>query len=223
MKKYQFRKIATLALSLVCAMGLAANASAASVDAANTATSVPVQLSAEATRFSVTLPTALPTSIDPGTGETTTAKTADITNNSAGSVRVTQMVIINKTSADLSGVATGWNLKGFSTFDFANADVDSNYVGVSVRPVGGRSKLAAGAGTALMTTSDNEGMQTLLTYTKGGTGNTASADEWVMDAKNDGDTDKLTLSYDTAATRVSADIVNQQVASLVITVGWNKG
>ena len=223
MKKFNLRRVVSLALSMVCAFSLAANVSASSVDAANTATSVPVKITAEATRFDVTLPTAMPTTIDPDTGKTTTASNADITNNSAGSVRVTQMVIINKTTAEISGVATGWNLKSFSTYDFANADVDSNCVGVSVRPVGGRSRLAAGAGTALMTTSDNESMQTLLTYTKGGTGNTASADEWIMDAKNDGDTDKLTVSYDTEATRVSADITNKQVACLVITVGWNQG
>ena len=95
MKKFNFRKAVSLALSLACMFSLAANASASPIEASDTPTSIPVQLSAEATRFSVTLPTALPTTVDPATGETSSASNADITNNSPGSVRVTQIVIIN--------------------------------------------------------------------------------------------------------------------------------
>ena len=198
-------------------------ASAATVDADNTATSIPVQISAQATTFNVTLPTALPATVDPATGKTAGASNATIRNDSAGPIRVSQIAVINKTSAEMSGVATGWALKDYDDFDFANANVDSNYVGISVRPVGGRSALAAGAGTALMTTDESESLQTLLTYTKGGGSNTASAGEWILDAANAGDTDELTISYDTEISRVSADITNQQVGTLVITVAWNKG
>ena len=106
MKKNLFKKAVSMALSLACLFSLAVNASASSIEASDTPTSIPVQLSAEATHFSVTLPTALPTTVDSGTGETSTASNADITNNSPGSVRVTQIVIINKKQEKFSVVST---------------------------------------------------------------------------------------------------------------------
>ena len=217
------KKILSLCLALACAIGAAVPALADNtVSADNTATSIPVQIDARATTFDVTLPTALPTTVDPATGETAAANNANIVNGSAGSIRVSEIKVINKTSNALEAVETGWYLKDYDNYDFHNANVDSNGVGISVKPVGGR---AAGAGgTALKTDASSESLQTLLTYTKGGASNTDSADEWVLDAADtNSDSDELTVSYDTKATSVSQDIVNQQVASIIITVAWNKG
>ena len=108
-----------------------------------------------------------------------------------------------------------WRLAAFDA-DLRNASVDSNQIGVAVRPVGGRQALAANAGTQLKTTSASATEQVLLNASS------ASAGEWVIDAKNSGNTDELTISYDTNASPVSQDITNERVASIVITVSWNK-
>ena len=223
MKTNKLNKLLSLCLALGCVMGASIPAFADNtVSADNTATSIPVQIDARATTFDVTLPTALPTTVDPATGETTAASNVSIVNGSVGSIRVSEIKVINKTSNALEAVETGWYLKDYDAYDFHNADVDSNGVGISVKPVGGRS--AGTGGTALKTDGSSESLQTLLTYTKGGAGNTASADEWVLDAADaNSDSDELTVSYDTRATSVSQDIVNQQVASIIITVAWNKG
>ena len=223
MKNKKLSKILSLCLALGCMTSAAVPAFADNtVSADNTATSIPVQIDARATVFDVTLPTALPTTVDPTTGETAAASNATIVNGSAGSIRVSEIKVVNKTSNALEAVETGWYLKDYDNYDFHNADVDSNGVGISVKSVGGRS--AETGGTALKTDASSESLQTLLTYTKGGANNTASADEWVLDAKTaESNSDELTVSYDTRATSVSQDIVNQQVASIIITVAWNKG
>ena len=203
----RIRKILSLALAATCAASLSIPSFAATQAATeNTETTVPVTISAEATTFSVTVPTDFPTSVDPDTGETTNASDATITNNSSGSIRVSQIKVTNYGA---------WKLADFNA-DLRNAGVDSNRIGVAVQPVGGRQALAANAGTQLATTNDSETEQVLLNSSG------ATADEWVLDAANAGNTDQLTISYDTNATPVSASITNQRVASIVITVSWNK-
>ena len=199
------RKFLSLALAVACAASLSIPSFAATQAATeNTETTVPVTISAEATTFSVTVPTDFPTSVDPDTGETANANDATITNNSSGSIRVSQIKVTNYGA---------WKLAAFNA-DLRNADVDSNQIGVAVKPVGGRS--AGEGGTVLKTTAASQTEQVLLTN------ESATAEEWVIDAKSAGDTDQLTVSYDTNATPVSQTISNAQVASIVVTVSWNK-
>ena len=70
---------------------------------------------------------------DPDTGETTNGQDATITNGSSGSIVVTQVKVTNYGT---------WRLAAFDA-DLRNASVDSNQIGVAVRPVGGRQALAA--------------------------------------------------------------------------------
>ena len=199
------KKAISLILSLVMAASLNLTAFAADQAAGkDTETTIPVTISAEATTFDVTVPTDFPTEVDPDTGETINATDTTITNNSSGSIYVSQIKVTNY---------GGWKLAAFDA-DLRNADVDSNQIGVAVKPVGGRS--AGEGGTVLKTTAASQTEQVLLT-SEG-----ATAKEWVIDAKNAGDTDQLTISYDTNATPVSQTISNAQVASIVVTVSWNK-
>ena len=192
-----------LALALAASMSLPAFASDQAASE-NTETTIPVTISAAATTFDVTVPTSFPTTVDPDTGETVNATDATITNGSSGSIAVSQIKVTNY---------GGWHLAAFDD-DLRNADVDSNQIGVAVTPIGGRS--AGTGGTQLKTTDASTTEQTLLTSAG------ATADEWIIDAANAGDTDELTISYDTNASPVSETITNAQVASIVVTVSWNK-
>ena len=207
-KTKHIRKLLSMALALSCVASLAVPAFADNTQAAteNTETVVPVTISAEATTFDVTLPTDFPTSVDPDTGETTNGQDTTITNGSSGSIVVTQIKITNYGR---------WKLAAFDA-DLRNEDVDSNQIGVAVKPVGGRQSLGENAGTVLKTTASSQTEQILLTTTS------ETADEWVIDATNAGSSDELTISYDTNASPVSETITNQRVASIIITVSWNK-
>ena len=219
------QKMMSAALSAVLAFGMAAPTFAAGTPVnSEGSTSIPVTINAEATTFNVTLPTGLPTTVNPGTGETTGATDATITNDSSGRIRVSKIQVIDKKNAEIGAEATGWHLKDFDNYDFHNADVDSNGVGISVKPRGGYTNAGESA-TALKTNGSDESVQTLLNYEKGGANNTASANEWVLAAKDgaEGGRDELNLKYETKATAVSQTLTNHQVASIIITVAWDKG
>lgn len=187
-----------LALALGASMSVSAFAAAAGQD---TETTIPVTISAAATTFDVTVPTAFPTDVNPDTGETTDATDAKITNNSSGSIVVSQIKVAKYGD---------WKLASYDA-DLRNEDVDSNQIGIAVKPVGGRN--AGTGGTQLKTTAANTAEQTLLS---------SANDEWIIDAKNDGATDELTISYDTKVSPVSTALTNEQVASIVVTISWNK-
>ena len=190
-----------LTLALTASLGIPAFAASAQE---NTETTIPVTISAEATTFDVTVPTDFPTTVDPVTGETVNATDATIVNNSSGSIYVSEIRVTNYGD---------WKLADFDA-DLRNADVDSNQIGVAIQPIGGRS--AGTGGTQLKTAAASTTVQTLLTS------ESATSGEWVIDAKNSGNTDELTISYDTIASPVSASITNERVASIVVTVSWNK-
>lgn len=201
-KNNKLGKILTTALSLICALALSAPAFADQSAGLDTESTIPVTISAEATTFDVTVPTSFPTSVDPETGETTNPDEVKITNNSAAPIYVSRIEV--KKYDD-------WKLGGFAE-DLRNYKVDDNVIGVSVKPIGGRS--AGTGGTALVTTKNGGAESQVLLSTK--------SDEWVIDAKNNGTTDELTIDYDTNATPVSVKLTNKQVASIVITIAWNK-
>ena len=190
-----------LAISMLLSAPVFAADQAANRDSETT---IPVTISAAATTFDVTVPTSFPTSIDPDTGEATASGRAKIINNSSGSVIVSQIKVTNYGS---------WKLAAFSA-NLRNADVDSNLIGVAVKPVGGRN--AGTGGTQLKTTTGSATEQILLSNTS------AEASEWIIDAKNPGDTDELSILYDTKVSPVSGTIHDAQVASIVITLRWNK-
>ena len=199
-KNNKLGKILTTALSLICALALSAPAFADQSAGLDTESTIPVTISAEATTFDVTVPTSFP--VDPETGETTNPDEVKITNNSAAPIYVSRIEV--KKYDD-------WKLGGFAE-DLRNYKVDDNVIGVSVKPIGGRS--AGTGGTALVTTKNGGAESQVLLSTK--------SDEWVIDAKNNGTTDELTIDYDTNATPVSVKLTNKQVASIVITIAWNK-
>ena len=204
MKNNLGKKILSQALALACAFSFSTSAFADETASLNSAQTIPVQISAAATTFEVTVPTAFPTSVDPLTGETTEPDNLKITNNSSAPIVVSQIKVTNQGD---------WKLSGFDA-DLRNADVDANMIGVSVQPKGGRN--AGAGGTTLKTVSNGDAFEQILLQ--------ARDTEWVLDAKDgsDGGSDELTISYDTNATPVSETITNKTVANIVITVSWNK-
>lgn len=198
------KRIATFVLSTAMLMGLAVPAFAADVSQENSSTTIPVIISAKATTFDVTLPTQFPITVDPKTGEATSSDKAEITNNSAGAIKV------SKIQVDKAGE---WKLAAYDT-DMSKEKVDSNKIGVQVAPKGGRN--ATSGGTYLKTTDANTDTQVLLD------GAGANADQWIINGKGAGDeSNKLTVQYGAKASPVSKDVTNEQVASIILTVAWD--
>lgn len=200
------KRFASAALSAVMALSLAVPAFAENQAATgeNQETKIPVTVSATATIFDVTVPTGFPITIDPATGETTGANNAEITNNSAGAVKVSKIEVEH---------AGAWNLAAYDT-DMSKEKVDSHKIGVQVAPKGGRN--ATSGGTYLKTTDADADTQVLLD----GTG--ANADQWIINGKGAGDeSNKLTVQYGAKVSPVSKTVTNEQVASIILTVAWD--
>jgi hypothetical protein len=83
---------------------------------------VPVELTVTAATFSVTVPTALPVTVD-ATGVVTTATDAKIVNNSHGAVRVTNMVI--------SGV-DDWEIVNYDSANMSAEKANSHKVAIQI-------------------------------------------------------------------------------------------
>ena len=186
-----------LALAAGSAFGVLADGTQ-TVDESGSPAEIPVYLTAEAVTLNVTLPTAFPVVLDPDTAGSRTADNLRIVNNSAGSVRVSEIRVAQ---------AGEWSLADYGE-DLRNA-VDSMQVGVSVTPSGGQ---AGAVGTALTTVAGSAASQTLLSGTN---------PEWILDAVNDGDSDELGILYDTSVAPVTAPVYNGQIASIIITITWN--
>lgn len=102
------KKIMTLVLALSMVASMAATGYATSdivIDAAGTGKDVPVELTADAATFSVTIPTKLPISVS-STGVITTSDNVVIRNNSHGTVKVSNMTI---------AALEGWEVVSFDT------------------------------------------------------------------------------------------------------------
>ena len=201
------KKFASAAVSAIMAMAMTATSfaagNAADLSGGKSENTIPVNISAEATTFDVILPTAFPVTMDPTTGKVTPADNATITNDSYGSIKVSN-IKVNK--------AGEWKLAAFAT-DMSKEAVDANKIGVQIAPKGGAK---GGSGTALATTDANADTQTLLTDATG------TADEWIINGKDATDgSNELTVLYDANASAVSQTITNATVANIVITVSWN--
>ena len=195
------KKIASAAMSAFMAMAMtatsfAAGGAATGLNAGKSENTIPVKISADATVFDVTVPTAFPVTMDPT--ENTT-----ITNNSYGSIKVSN-IKVNK--------AGDWKLAAYDT-DMSKEAVDANKIGVQITPQGG----AQGSkGTALATTDADANTQTLLDDTAG------TAAEWIINGKDAADqSNELTVLYNANASAVSQAITNATVANIVVTVSWN--
>ena len=206
------KKIASAAMSAFMAMamtatsfaaGVAADGPAAGLNGGKSENTIPVQISADATVFDVTVPTAFPVTMDPTTGAVTPAENTTITNNSYGSIKVSN-IKVNK--------AGDWKLAAYDT-DMSKEEVDANKIGVQVTPKGGAK---GGTGTALATTDADANTQTLLDDTAG------TAAEWIINGKDATDqSNELTVLYNANASAVSQAITNATVANIVVTVSWN--
>lgn len=212
------KKILSLALAGVMALALAVPALADDTETKTSDTgslehTMPVNITATATNFSVTLPTALPTAIT-ADGEPVPA-TATITNNSSGSIYVSSITVnkyaggTNKTDPTAADYAPEWTL---DAYDVARRDdpVDSHTVGVQVVAAGGRYATKT-ANATVATDSSDTATQTILS---------TKENDWVLDAKNGTDSDELTVTYKTYSAPVSRTF-SGQVASIVIVVAWN--
>lgn len=198
------KRIATAALSAVMALSLAVPAMAADVQQENSATTIPVKISAQATVFDVTLPTEFPITVDPSSGAATGGTNTDITNNSAGSIKV------SKIQVDKFG---DWKMASYET-DMSKEKVDANKIGIQVAPKGGAN--AKAGGTYLKTTDGSTDSQVLLNA------DGATGDEWIINGKGVSDeSNKLNVQYGAKVSPVSQDLTNEQVASIILTVAWN--
>ena len=91
-------RILSSILSLCLMAGLALPASAADISASGGTATTPVQLTAEATTFDVTVPTGIAIQVNAdGTVTCPAASAVKITNNSAGAVKVTNIAMNNGT------------------------------------------------------------------------------------------------------------------------------
>ena len=121
------KNILSASMAAMMAMSMGAPVFAATDGAITIATeggtgSVPVELTAEATTFSVTLPTALPITVD-GEGVVTTATDAKIVNNSAGAVIVSNLAI--------AGVGD-WEIVDFDSADMSTEKVGAKKVAMEI-------------------------------------------------------------------------------------------
>ena len=123
------RKLMSLALALVMSLALAAPAAAADVGTSGSTGAVPVTISAEATTFSVTVPTSIPLNVD-ANAAVTCANNLKIINNSAGPVEVTGISVQN----------SAWSIVSFNggnRSSLASEKVNSNKLGLALKPSGG--------------------------------------------------------------------------------------
>ena len=203
------RSMASMSLSAALAMSMAVPAFAAgnasSLTDGKSENTIPVNISADATTFDVTVPTVFPGTVDPDTGEVTPADNATISNNSYGAIKVSEIKVAN---------VDDWNLAAYDT-DMSKVQVDSNKIGIQVSPTGG-AQGAGVTGAALKTTDASATLQTLLTASS------PTANQWIINGKDATDgTNELTLKYATNASAVSQKITNKTVANIIVTVAWN--
>lgn len=148
--------------------------------------SVPVALTAEATTFSVTVPTSIPLNVD-ASAAVTCADNLKIINNSAGPVEVTAIAVQNNAWSIVS-------FNGGNRSSLASEKVNSNKLGLALKPSGGTQIATATTGNQNLTPTDGE---------------------WVIPAGGN-------LPFECAgiATAVSASASNVEAAKVVFTLAW---
>ena len=142
------RKLMSLALALVMSLALAAPAAAADVGTSGNAGTVPVTISAEATTFSVTVPTSIPLNVD-ANAAVTCANNLKIINNSAGPVEVTGISVQNSVWSIVS-------FNGGNRSSLASEKVNSNKLGLALTPDGGTQIATSTTGNQNLTLPEDQ-------------------------------------------------------------------
>lgn len=178
--------ILVLVLSVSLSLSLAVPSTAAKVGTAGSTGAVPVTISAVATTFSVTVPASIPLSVD-ANAVVTCADNLKIINNSAGPVEVTAISVQNN----------AWNIVSYSggnRSSLASEKVNSNKLGLALKPSGGTQIATSATGNQNLTPIDGE---------------------WVIPASGN-------LPFECAgiATAVSTTVSSVQAAKVVFTLAW---
>ena len=177
-------KILSMVLAVVMMTAIAVPVFAASITTDGGSQTVPVELTVTTATFSVTVPTALPVTVD-GDGVVTTADNAYIENNSHGAVKVTGMTI--------AGVGD-WVICDYDTTDMTKEKAGAKKI-------------------AMMINGDKTTADDTITFTP--------SNFPKMDGKNDGDSDKLKITYSAKLPAQINAISQETIANVVFVVGWD--
>ena len=197
-------KIVSLALALCMVFALGITANADNITSSGGSGSTPVNLSTTvdgtiggtpaATALSVTVPTALPMAMSQ-TGDVTTATNCKIVNNSYGAVRVRSVTI---------NAVNNWTLTAFGAKStLADEKVDAKKLGFA---------MTIGGGAQMKTDSSNLTTQTLISAPITGCYMTGSGN-------SNGNT--VAISYDAIVTPLSTAVTNSTIANVVFVIEWD--
>lgn len=188
-----------LSMAMAAAMALSCgSALAADITTAGSTGSVPVELTAEAATFKVTVPTTLPISVD-GDGVASYASDCKIVNGSYGQVNVKDIAV---------EAQNGWALKAFDEAaedgksGMTTEKVGTQKIAMAITPAGGAEEKLAGDPVA-------------LAFVEG---------DWaVMDGVNTTDSDELGFTYKAHVPAQAVKLDGVNVANVVFTIGWYTG
>lgn len=142
------RKLISLIIVLVLSFIQAIPSAAAKISTSGNTGSVPVTVSAEASVFSVTVPTSIPLSVD-ANANVTCASNLKIINNSSAPVVVTGIVVQN-------GV---WSIVGYNggnRSSLYSEKVNSNKLGLALKPEGGSQVATATTSTQALAIREDD-------------------------------------------------------------------
>ena len=192
----KFKKTMSMLLSsamIASALGMSAFAADTTVSASDSAGTTPVTLTAEASTFNVTVPTAIPLAVK-ADGTVTVPDNIAIQNNSSGPVKVTSVAMNN----------SAWKMTSYNGGDRSNLaaeKVGSKKLGLS---------LTAG-GNAVASSKDGD--QTL----------NPDSTKWQMKGKDNGAVNsKLPITIGAIATASDTEIkVAETAANVIFTLAWD--
>ena len=197
-------KIVSLALALCMVFALGISANADTISSSGGSGSTPVNLSTTvdgsiggtpaATALSVTVPTALPMAMSQ-TGDVTTATNCKIVNNSYGAVRVRSVTI---------NAVNNWTLTAFGAkSSLADEKVDSKKLGFA---------MTIGGGALVKTDSSNLTTQTLIS---------APITGCYMTGAGNSNGNTVEIAYDAIVTPLSTAVTNSTIANVVFVIEWD--
>lgn len=191
----KFKK-APLFLSMALAASLMAVPAQAAVSTAGGSDETPVTITAQATTFSVTVPTSIAVHVDAKGVATVADNTAlQIVNESAGAVKVTKVQI----------QGDAWKLADYNGGDralLAKEKVDSNQIGLSLK---------AGETTVATNGKAEKAVENPTGWTMGGKGVAANGNILPIEAK----------AIATAVSQTIEQANAQNAAKVIFTIGWD--
>ena len=193
-------KILSMGMTLVCSLACAipAFADGTAVSGVGGTGETPVSLTADATAFSVTVPTSIPIKVNADASVTCpSASAVKITNNCAGAIKVSKIEMRD----------SAWGLVSYDGGDrnvtLSSKPVDSKLLGFRMTANGDNADTAA------------NGDQILA----------HDATKWVINPRTATESGNLEISTSAIATAVSEAIEasdNVTAANVVFTIGWNE-